>query len=103
MRTTKRWTASEAKQALAAWQRSGETMAAFARRKGVSTQRLLWWRKRLAEHAVPAELVPVVVRATVPGTGVRIALDGCEVEVGELTAATATWVALLVRALREGR
>jgi transposase-like protein len=102
MTTTKRWTTVEASEALAAWERSGETLAAFARRLGVSAERLAWWRRRLARTTM-APLVPMVVRAPRAWSSVRVTLEGCEVEVGELSEASAAWVASLVRALGEGR
>jgi hypothetical protein len=46
----------------------------------------------------------VVVSASQRNTGiVRVVMEECAVELGELTAASAEWVALLARALREGR
>lgn len=43
-----RWTEQQARQALAELATSGESSASFARRRGISTQRLAYWRKRLA-------------------------------------------------------
>ena len=49
-------------------QRSGQSVAAFAREHGVTPQRLYWWRNRLAGGATrrpsgepPVELVPVQI------------------------------------------
>jgi hypothetical protein len=55
------------------WRQSGESLAAFARRRGYSTARLYWWRKRLVTEAVDLtslSLVPAVVTsaATAPIT-----------------------------------
>jgi transposase-like protein len=100
----KRWSASEARAAIAAWQQSGQSMAAFARQHGFDPQRLGWWRRRLGGSKTPVELVPVVVRSpTRRQSEVRVQLEGCEVEVSELSTASAEWVATLARALREGR
>jgi transposase-like protein len=54
------WSEREARQALAELSRSGEGIARFARRKGISEQRVYYWRKRIAEGAAPAFVaVPV--------------------------------------------
>ena len=44
----KQWTEAEARAALAAWEDSGESMVAHARKLGVSSHRLSYWRARLA-------------------------------------------------------
>ena len=43
-----RWTADKARQTMAAWERSGLSMAAFCRQRGIQPQRFYWWRNRLA-------------------------------------------------------
>lgn len=48
------WTPSEARKALARW-KNGQPMATFARRLGVSGQRLRWWQSRLGEWNEPAD------------------------------------------------
>lgn len=101
--TKKRWTASEARKVLAEWQQSGESMAAFARRQGLVVQRLKWWQRRLAKAAPPVELVPMVMRPARAASALRVQLEGCEVEVAELTSESAAWLAALARALREAR
>jgi transposase-like protein len=117
LRSSQRWTEEDARQVMAAWKRSGETVAAFARREGLCTQRVYWWRDRLglnhdevaiAQSAtaslVPAFL-PVTVRAPVRegrSTAVTVVVgDGLRVEVTELGATSAAWVVALVRALGE--
>jgi transposase-like protein len=57
------WRAAEAEQVLAAWQRSGQSVAAFAGRHGVSEARLLRWRARLKPAAPVFHPVRVVARA----------------------------------------
>lgn len=37
-----RWTAREARQVLSAWRASGLSMSAFARRHGLTVQRVAW-------------------------------------------------------------
>jgi hypothetical protein len=45
------WTEREARSTLAELSRSGTSVAQFARAKGVSAQRIFYWRKRLSETA----------------------------------------------------
>jgi transposase-like protein len=47
------WRAADAEEVMAAWRRSGESVAAFARQQGVSAVRLLRWRARLKAEAPP--------------------------------------------------
>ena len=49
--THRRWTEEEARQALAALDRSGLEVVAFAVREGLEPQRLARWRRRLAVAA----------------------------------------------------
>jgi hypothetical protein len=114
-----RWTESQARQVLQEWERSGEPMAAYARRRGLQTQRLSWWRKRLgrgsAERAVaavaPAAFVPVALRVatvsepTAPAAAVAAWVDvggALRVELRVLDDASVAWLAALVRALEGG-
>ncbi len=48
------WGEHEARAALAELSRSGESIAEFARRRGVSAQRIYYWKKRVAEAMAPA-------------------------------------------------
>ncbi len=56
------WRAAEAEQVLAAWRRSGRSVADFARQHGVSDRRLLRWRARLEPAAPRFHPVRVVER-----------------------------------------
>lgn len=47
------WRAADAEQVLDAWRRSGRSVAAFARRHGLSPRRLLRWRARLEPAVAP--------------------------------------------------
>jgi transposase-like protein len=44
------WRSEDARVAVEAWDRSGETLAAFGRRHGIKPQRIRRWADRLAEH-----------------------------------------------------
>jgi transposase-like protein len=41
------WTEADARRVLAEWERSGDSLEAFARSRGLVPERLAWWRKRL--------------------------------------------------------
>jgi hypothetical protein len=94
---------------LDACDRSGLTLAAFARQRGLGPQRLTWWRKRLAEtsscetNSPPVSLVPVTLRpapAIALGTPVAItSRSGVCIEVRDVGAVTAPWGAALLLAL----
>lgn len=42
-----RWSEVEARGVLEAWKRSGLTLEAFAKQRGIVSQRMRWWRKKL--------------------------------------------------------
>jgi hypothetical protein len=96
-----RWTADQARQVLAAQEASGESLASFARKRGLKAQRLQWWRSRLAEWEKPAQtLVPAVVEArALPAVRLRVA--GVELEIAEPV--EAAWLAELIRRLGSAR
>jgi transposase-like protein len=101
------WNAATAEQILATWRRSGQSLVAFARERGIGAQRLYWWRKRLgpdAQETGTSAASLAFIPATVAGTGpaARIALrfpGGLEVEATGAEAVPAEWVASLARAL----
>lgn len=72
------WTAREARRVLSAWRKSGMSVNAFARRNGLTPQRVLWWRKRLGEWgaaepaADAAGVVPAVVAGQVVTSGASV-------------------------------
>ena len=68
----RQWKPKQAERALAKWQASGLPLEAYARQRGVTAQRLRWWRERLGEWGgdggvgggTEARLVPAVVTAS---------------------------------------
>ncbi len=115
LRGSRPWTEAEGRRVIEAWEASGESVAAFARRVGLVPQRMYWWRERLGAGAVKARVqevrevsvpafLPVTVRAPPPSPGVAVTVctrEGIRVEVTELDATSAAWVATLVRSLEE--
>lgn len=94
------WTPDEARAIFDEWHRSGESVAAFARRHGVSATRLYWWRRRLDEASVvqpafiPASIVSVDAMVTV-----RLAGD-VTIEIAHVTP---SWIAAMVSELTRSR
>lgn len=103
----RQWTAGEAREVLAAWKRSGLPLATFARRRGLSAERVRWWRQRLGDWRGEgrAQLVPVVVteaagdQAGASGV-VRVhAPGGVVVEIADAGAVSPSWLSALVLGL----
>ena len=57
----RRWTAQDARSALAALERSGKAVAVFAAEHGIDPQRLYAWRRRLG-GAEPTTFQELIVR-----------------------------------------
>jgi hypothetical protein len=71
------WTEGDARQVLDEWRQNGQTIAAFARDRGMSAPRLYWWRRRLpkAGAVAPAlSLVPakIVMRTDAASIVIRL-------------------------------
>lgn len=79
-RRWRQWSEQEAREALSELARSGEGVASFARRKGVSEQRLYYWRKRVGQPNAPA-FVAVPLAGSLPQ--VEIATEAVTVRVRE--------------------
>jgi transposase-like protein len=67
----RRWSAERWREVLETQGRSGLSLKAFADRRGIPYSTLISWRRKLAETAVPARLVPVEV-ADAPGKSVEV-------------------------------
>jgi hypothetical protein len=118
LRETRPWTEQTARVVLRKQRDSGDGVTAFARRIGVSPQRLFWWRARLAAHAASNEqpartcdvprLVPVVVQQkeaveAVSATPLVVRIgEHVRVDVRHPDAASAAWVALLAAGCIDG-
>lgn len=111
-----RWTEGQGRQVVAAWRCSGLSASEYARRHGISPQRLSWWCKRLGKSSASEQvdrqmtstisLIPADVRARVPSsvsamsslTVMRLPC-GVSIEFADAGAMSAGWVASLVGAL----
>ena len=105
------WTEADARRVLAAWESSGESLAAFARGAGLVPQRLAWWRKRLGTTALTEpsasgpSFVPVELLG-VPADGnaaLVVTCDGLRLEIADVALVPPAWVAELVTALQAER
>lgn len=70
------WTDEDARRVLAAWRRTAEPLATFAREHGLGVNRLYWWKKRLGVERAQSqlELVPArIIDAEEVSVIVRIA------------------------------
>ena len=95
--TKRPWTEQDAREVLAALEASAESVAAFAGRVGIVPQRLLWWRSRLGRSS--GSFVPVEVTSSGPAVVLTMA-SGTRIEVSAADAASAQWVATVMRAMR---
>ena len=78
------WREAEARVVVAAWRQSGETLTAFARRRGVHPRRLARWARRLeGKRGEPVRFHPVQLVAARPREAkLEILLrSGCRVRV----------------------
>ena len=78
----RRWGADEAREALAELAAGGESAVSFARRRGISTQRLAYWKKRLGIAAEP-KFVAVALPTATSAAWIEIAAAGVVVRVRE--------------------
>ena len=119
LRGPRRWSEEEGRFVVEAWEASGESVPSFAQRAGLIPQRVYWWKERLrrvdaaksspAKHSASA-FVPVTVRAEAAaplgllGAVVTVVVrPALRIEVTELDATSAAWVATLVQSLGEMR
>lgn len=101
-----RWGEATARRMLQEWEESDQSLAGFARERGVGVERLSYWRKRLAEvRANGGEekgqeaFAAAVVTRSAGGISVRLAC-GVEVDASSTDALPTSWLCRLVRELR---
>jgi len=104
------WKQADAVRVLEAWKRSGESMAAFARRHGLGARRLSWWRERVdaVVEEAPVRFIPAMVRPaplvslrpSSPQGAVVVEVGGVRVSISDPQGTDPRWVAAVVSALR---
>lgn len=108
----RRWSEEDARRMLAALRKSRTPVSVFAKKRGITTQRVFWWKKRLRDwergegeaaeaesHLVPVNVLPAVDPAPRPLVAIRIGSE-LAVEVAEPSAVPPQWVSAVVAALR---
>lgn len=87
-----RWTAEDAARELRAWAESGETAAEYARKRGLKTQRLLWWKKRLGDagREERTTFIPAIIR---PAAVTLHAGGDVVLEIADAAAVPPEWLA----------
>lgn len=92
------WSEDEGRRVVEAWQRSGESAKAFARRHGLHPKRLVYWSKRLATstRSATVSFVPAAVVAPDEVAAVIRAPSGIAIE---LASATPLQIAAVAHAL----
>ena len=96
------WTEADARRVLTEWERSGHSLEAFARSRGLVPQRLAWWRKRLRATRPEASTALTFVRATVIGAATVVSAAVIRLPHGvviEIDGVSPAWVAALAREL----
>jgi transposase-like protein len=98
-RAWRRWTEDEARAALEELARTGERPETFARRHGISAQRLRYWRKQLANTVAtpPAFVAMTLPEAASARRQVEVRID--EVVIAVADHADVELVASLVAAI----
>lgn len=79
----KRWTESEARSVLEELARSAEGVSEFARRKGITTTRIAYWKERLGKGVRPAFQSLELAKAPSPGAQIEIVSGDIVVRVRE--------------------
>jgi transposase-like protein len=105
----RQWTADEGRRAVEAWRASGLPLETFARQRGVTAQRIRWWRQRLERRGEARaggekglRLVPAVVSGLLSPVSAAVTLRApgdVVVEIADVGAVPATWLAELVTGL----
>jgi transposase-like protein len=96
------WTEADARRVLAEWERSGDSLEAFARSRGLVPQRLAWWRKRLRAARPQTTTALTFIPAAVIGAAIAHPAAVIRLPNGmviELEGVSPTWVAALAREL----
>lgn len=75
------WSEHEARSVISAWRKSGLSVERFAEQRGLSFQRIYWWRKRLEAPAkvepkspAPLALLPVQLTPSPKARGEPVAV-----------------------------
>lgn len=103
LRRSTHWSENDARRALELAEAAGEPRARFARRYGLRSGRLAWWKRRLgstdqaqeSSPTSPVEFVELVSSACEPRPAALLRMGAVEVELWRLDLAAARFVATL--------
>ena len=103
----RQWTTEDGRRALSKWEASGLPLATWAKRHGIGTERLRWWKTRLAGPKAAADERPAFVPAVMTGAlavtataAVTLHLPGgVLLEVSDTAAVSADWFAAVAAKL----
>jgi hypothetical protein len=99
------WTPTEAREAVAAWQKSGQPLGEFARSHGIAWQRLAKAKARvpkIEQPCGPAIFLPVTVGEASPSPA-KLMIGALTIEVASLESVSPTWLAQLIAACESSR
>jgi len=101
------WTPTEAREAVAAWQTSGQSLTDFARSHGFAWQRLAQAKTsvpKMDRPCEPAIFLPVTVGETaMPSVSAKLTIGALTIEVASLESVPPTWLAQLIAACESSR
>jgi len=86
------WTEEDAREVLDEWRRSGDSLAVFARKKGLVPKRLYWWKKRLPVRQAPSPGALTLVPARVVTETAAVVLRLPSGIALEISNASPSWV-----------
>lgn len=101
----RQWTPDEAREVLEAWRESKLPLATFARKRGLTAERVRWWRQRLGdwEEAAPARtaLVPAMITGEMAAEAAAVTLraGALVVEVADVEAVPHSWLSAFLLGL----
>ena len=106
----RRWTRADAELVLDALERSGDTVAAFARAHDLSAKKIFWWRSQLSSDAPSTtssekktesiSFAPVVVTGLGRDPAAVIRQGSIEIEILDTNKVEASWLASVLRATK---
>jgi transposase-like protein len=102
-----RWARTDAELVLDALERSGDSVAGFARTHGLSAPKLFWWRSQLSSEPPPVppsreaeslSFAPVVVTGLGRAPAAVVRQGALEIDILDPSKVEASWLASVLRA-----
>ena len=104
-RKRERWTEDGARAEVAAWRRSGLSMAEHCRQRGIRPKKFYWWRRRLGDDDVtdaePMRWVEAAITGGASTAAVTVHLrNGERVDIERPREVDVAWLRLLLSGLQ---